>query len=228
MMRSPQALAIAVRRPDGSIILKDEPYHLPGGDLPAPEAPLLRGPLMLIEAMVTGVKALTFSAQAALQRRRREQPLGWGSITLTLGGAFLLAFLFFGFLPHWLSGLVGRLSGHPLTPADLSFHVVDGIIKTPLSCCISGESPCFPISAGSSNITARNTSPSAPSRPGSPWKWSYARQHPTGPRPLRHLLHPGGAPGEHLHLRHFLPAVSQPDPHAAWPTTFSRCWSRWA
>ena len=26
MMRSPRALAIAVRRPDGTIVLKDEPY----------------------------------------------------------------------------------------------------------------------------------------------------------------------------------------------------------
>ena len=172
MMRSPRALAIAVRRPDGTIVLKDEPYISLAETYPLLKRPFVRGPLTLIEAMVTGVKALTFSAQAALQEEEEEeQPLGWGSITLTLGGAFLLAFLFFGFLPHWLSGLAGRLSGHPITPADLSFHVVDGIIKTPLSCCISGVSPCFPIFAGSSNITGRNTSPSAPSRPGRPWKW---------------------------------------------------------
>ena len=65
--------------------------------------------------MVTGVKALTFSAQAALQEEdsEEEEPLGWGSITLTLGGAFLMAFLFFGFLPHWLSGKAGFLVGRP-------------------------------------------------------------------------------------------------------------------
>jgi uncharacterized protein YqhQ len=81
--------------------------------------------------MVTGVKALTFSAQAALQEEdsQEEEPLGWGSIALTLGGAFLMAFLFFGFLPHWLSGMAGYLVGRPLTPADFAFHVIDGIIK---------------------------------------------------------------------------------------------------
>jgi uncharacterized protein YqhQ len=88
--------------------------------------------VILIEAMVTGVKALTFSAQAALQEEdggKEEEPLGWGSITLTLGGAFLMAFLFFGFLPHWLSGKAGYLLGRTLTPADFTFHAIDGIIK---------------------------------------------------------------------------------------------------
>ena len=130
MMRSPRALAIAVRRPDGTIILKDEPYTSLAETYRLLKRPFLRGPLTLIEALVTGVKALTFSAQAALQEEEQdESPLGWGSLTVTLGGAFLLAFLFFGFLPHWLSGLAGRLAGYPLTPADLSFHIIDGLIK---------------------------------------------------------------------------------------------------
>jgi uncharacterized protein YqhQ len=132
MMRSPHAMAIAVRRPDGSVILKDEPYHSLGERYPILKKPVLRGPVILIEAMVTGVKALTFSAQAALQEEGdgpEEEPLGWGSIALTLGGAFLMAFLFFGFLPHWLSGKAGYLFGRALTPADFTFHVVDGIIK---------------------------------------------------------------------------------------------------
>ena len=131
MMRSPRALAIAVRRPDDTIILKDEPYTSLAETYPLLKRPFLRGPLTLIEALVTGVKALTFSAQAALQENEPdEQPLGWGSLAVTLGGAFLLAFLFFGFLPHWLSGLVGRVAGYPITPADLSFHIIDGLIKT--------------------------------------------------------------------------------------------------
>jgi uncharacterized protein YqhQ len=131
MMRSPHALAVAVRRPDGSVILKDEPYFSLGERYPVLKRPFLRGPLILIESMVTGVKALTFSAQAALQEEdsQEDEPLGWGSIILTLGGAFLMAFLFFGFLPHWLSGKAGYLMGRALTPADFTFHVIDGVIK---------------------------------------------------------------------------------------------------
>jgi uncharacterized protein YqhQ len=129
MMRSPHALAIAVRRPDGSVLLKDEPYSSLGECYPLLKRPFLRGPAILIEALVTGVRALTFSAQAAAQEGEEAEPLGWGSLLLTLGGAFILAFLLFGFLPHWLSGLIGALTGHPLTPADFAFHVIDGLIK---------------------------------------------------------------------------------------------------
>jgi uncharacterized protein YqhQ len=132
MMRSPHAMAVAVRRPDGTVILKDEAYHSLAERYPILKRVFLRGPVILIEAMVTGVKALTFSAQAALQEEdadKEDEPLGWGSLVLTLGGAFLMAFLFFGFLPHWLSGKAGFLVGRSLTPADFTFHVIDGIIK---------------------------------------------------------------------------------------------------
>ena len=130
MMRSPHALAIAVRRPDGTVLLKDELYTSLVERYPLLKRPLLRGPVILLEALVTGVQALTFSAQAALEEEGQEQPpLGWGSLILTLGGAFLLAFVIFGFLPHWLSGLAGYLSGHPLTPADFTFHIIDAVIK---------------------------------------------------------------------------------------------------
>jgi uncharacterized protein YqhQ len=128
MMRSPHALAIAVRRPDGSVLLKDEPYTSLGERYPWLKRPFLRGPVILLEALVTGVRALTYSAQAALQEEE-EEPLGWWSLLLTLGGAFVLAFILFGFLPHWLSGLIGVLMGRPLTPADFAFHVIDGLIK---------------------------------------------------------------------------------------------------
>ena len=73
MMRSPHALAIAVRRPDGSVILKDEPYDSLADRYPLLKRPFLRGPVILIEAMVTGVKALTFSAQAALQEEDADK-----------------------------------------------------------------------------------------------------------------------------------------------------------
>jgi uncharacterized protein YqhQ len=127
MMRSPKALAIAVRRPDGTVLLKDEPFSSLGERYPLLKKPFLRGPAVLLEALVTGVQALTFSAQAALDEE--EEKLGWGSLLLTLGGAFGLAFVLFGFLPHWLSSMAGYLTGRPLTTADFTFHVIDGIIK---------------------------------------------------------------------------------------------------
>ena len=76
MMRSPQALAVAVRLPDGSVVLKDEPFISLTARYPLFKKPLLRGPVILIEALVTGVQALTFSAQAALGGRRNPAGLG--------------------------------------------------------------------------------------------------------------------------------------------------------
>jgi uncharacterized protein YqhQ len=86
MMRSPQALAIAVRLPNGSVLLKDEPFISLTSRYAVLKKPLLRGPVILIEALVTGVQALTFSAQAALEEEQEQ--LGWGSLALTLGGAW--------------------------------------------------------------------------------------------------------------------------------------------
>ncbi len=128
MMRSPQALAVAVRLPNGEVLLKDEPYTSLTARYPLLKRPFFRGPVILIESLVTGIRALSFSAQSALEEE--ETNLGWGSIALTMGGAFLLAFLLFGFLPHYLSGLAGYLTGgRPLTPKHFLFHAIDGVIK---------------------------------------------------------------------------------------------------
>ncbi len=180
MMRSPHALAVAVRRPDGSVILKDEPYRSLADSYPILKRPVLRGPLILIEAMVTGVKALTFSAQAALQEEETdEQPLGWGSITLTLGGAFLLAFLFFGFLPHWLSAQAGRLAGTILTPADLSFHIIDGIIKTSFILLYIWGISFFPDIHRVFQYHGAEHKSICTFEHGQPLEVEYARRHPT-------------------------------------------------
>ena len=127
MMRSPRAVAIAVRKSDGSIALKDEPFISLGERYPLLKRPFFRGPVILFEALVLGVKALNFSAQAALEEE--ETSLGSGAIFLTLAGAFALAFVLFGFLPHWLTGALGYLGGPVLTPADFAFHLVDALIK---------------------------------------------------------------------------------------------------
>jgi uncharacterized protein YqhQ len=127
MMRSPRALAIAVRLPDGSLLLQDEPYLALGERYPLLKKPFLRGPVVLLEALITGIRALTFSAQAALGEE--EEQLGWAGLALTLTAAFALAFVVFGFLPHYLSGLAGYLWGQALSPADFTFHLIDGLLK---------------------------------------------------------------------------------------------------
>lgn len=62
MMRGPKDIAIAVRKPDGDIVLKEEPVkELPKiGFL---KWPLIRGSVALFSSMVVGMKALTYSAE---------------------------------------------------------------------------------------------------------------------------------------------------------------------
>ncbi|MFP3866549.1 MAG: DUF1385 domain-containing protein [Desulfobacteraceae bacterium] len=127
MMRAPHVMTIAVRRPDGSIIVKADRLKLLGDRLPFLRWPFFRGPIVLWESLLYGIRALTFSAHAAVDEE--EEQLGSGAMIITVISAFALALFFFGLLPHYLSGLVGRLWGQELTTEALSFHVIDGLFK---------------------------------------------------------------------------------------------------
>lgn len=127
MMRAKHSLAIAVKRPDGSIVLKQDRLHTLAERFPCLRWPFLRGPVVLLEALVYGIKALTFSAQASLNEE--EEQLSPWHMFVTILFAFTLAVLFFGLLPHYLSGWAGRLWGADLTVDNFTFHVVDGILK---------------------------------------------------------------------------------------------------
>lgn len=127
MMRAGNVWAIAVKRPDGSIILKEERLRPLAERFPILKWPFLRGPVILLEALVYGIKALTFSAHASLDEE--EEQLSPVAMAITILSATLMAILVFGILPHILSGLLGRLWGQELTVKNFAFHLLDGLIK---------------------------------------------------------------------------------------------------
>lgn len=127
MMRAQDRLAIAVKRPDGSVVLKEDTLHTLAQRFPFLKWPFLRGPVILLEAIVYGIKALSFSAHASLDEEE-EQLSSW-QMFLTILFAFGMAIAFFGLLPHYLSGLAGWLWEAQLTVDNFSFHVVDGVLK---------------------------------------------------------------------------------------------------
>lgn len=62
MMRGPKDIAIAVRKPDGDIVLKKDPIKaLP--KFPMLKWPIIRGSVALVSSMIIGIKALTYSAE---------------------------------------------------------------------------------------------------------------------------------------------------------------------
>ncbi len=98
MMRGPAHLATAVRQPDGGITIDRQPLKTAGDRWPLLKKPLVRGVVALVESLVYGMKALSFSAQVAGDE---EEELTDKEIALTMGGAFLIAILLFIVLPTY-------------------------------------------------------------------------------------------------------------------------------
>jgi uncharacterized protein YqhQ len=65
MMRSPHFIAVAVRKPDNKIVIKNLPYQGISSRIPLLKKPVFRGVAGLIESMVQGVDALSYSANIA-------------------------------------------------------------------------------------------------------------------------------------------------------------------
>lgn len=126
MMRSPDRVAVAVRRPDGKIILKTEPYVSYTKRNKVWNLPIIRGAIVLIESMVLGIKALTFSGDIAAAdiNDKRDEKKGTKNIWLGLTLIFSLAvgLLLFFYLPLVLTDLLGAKTG-------FWFNVVDGILR---------------------------------------------------------------------------------------------------
>ena len=65
MMRSPRCLAVAVRRPDGSIVVREDAWISIFERLKFLRWPGLRGSVILVESLYNGIQALNFSAAHA-------------------------------------------------------------------------------------------------------------------------------------------------------------------
>jgi len=146
MMRSPGSLAMAVRLPDGRIVVREQHWMGLSQRYKFLRWPLLRGTVVLLESMTNGVSALTFSAnQAAMAEAEKQarstdgakpvaQPADSGALSAlalfgTVAVAVGMALLLFVVVPHALTALLGRLSGDAFDVSSGWFHLIDGLIK---------------------------------------------------------------------------------------------------
>ena len=121
MMRGRKAAVTAVRRPDGELVMDIQPLAaIYSGWMR--RTPLLRGIIVLIEAIVLGIKSLLYSANVSLEEE--EEELSKKSIWVMLTIALALAVGLFFIAPLFLTKLA-----NPLIPNSLLFHVIEGIIR---------------------------------------------------------------------------------------------------
>ena len=131
MMRAPRAMAIAVRRPSGEIVVKREQMPPLSERYPIVKLPILRGAVALFTSLILGIKALNFSANEALEEEvdengesKKEELTSW-ALAGTMAVAFGFGIALFFFLPLYLTKLLVPIIGDH----NVIFNLVDGVIR---------------------------------------------------------------------------------------------------
>lgn len=99
MMRGPRRMAVAVRRPDRSIVVREEEIVPWNERWPVLKLPIARGAAAVVESIALGLDAMMFSANQAAETE--EDQLSRGEMTMTLLIAAGLAIFLFVLLPTW-------------------------------------------------------------------------------------------------------------------------------
>ena len=121
MMKGPEKIATAVREPSGQITVRVEPVHSIGERYPIFKKPLLRGVIALGEALIYGLKALSFSAQAAGEE---GEELSAKEIALTMAAAFGLAVLLFVIVPTYAAKFI-----HSAVTDPRLLNLFEGVLR---------------------------------------------------------------------------------------------------
>jgi len=121
MMRGSRTMAVALRHPEGHILVETEPLNEALYRGPISRIPFLRGLVMLWDALGLGTKALMVSADvAAGEEVSLSGPATWGVMFLGVGlgvGLFML-------LPSFLVGLVASY-----IPSEWLSSLLEGIVR---------------------------------------------------------------------------------------------------
>ena len=119
MMRGSRMLAVALRHPEGHIMVETEPLNEALYRGPISRIPFLRGLVMLWDALGLGMKALMMSADVAMgEEVSLSGPVGWGTALVGVGmgvGLFMV-------LPSFLVGLLA-------IPLEWLSSLLEGIVR---------------------------------------------------------------------------------------------------
>ena len=132
MMRSPRYIAVAVRKANQKILIRAKPYSSVMSQYSFLKKPVLRGVATLVESMIQGIEALSYSAEVVSaeeglsshpSEQDSEQKLSRFAIALSILTSFAFGMGLFVALPHlmtvWLSS--GRFFSSQL-PVQYFMH----------------------------------------------------------------------------------------------------------
>jgi uncharacterized protein YqhQ len=138
MMRSPHFIAIAVRKPNRKIAIRYYSNRAISDRFPVLKKPVLRGVVTLIESMVQGIKALSYSAEVATLEEEEtgssgksaSEPVSDWALMGSVAVALLMGLGVFVALPHFLTTvLLHRFGESAITIKSPAFHLLDGLLK---------------------------------------------------------------------------------------------------
>ena len=121
MMRDANKTATAVRLPNGEIEVETHPVTSIRERYPVLNLPLIRGSVIMVESLVIGMRALSFSAQAAGEE---DEQMTKKEIAMTILFALVLASVLFIVIPTGAAHLAAAYTDDPVV-----FNLIEGGIR---------------------------------------------------------------------------------------------------
>jgi uncharacterized protein YqhQ len=125
MMRGRRQMAVAVRAPDGQVVVHEEPLAAAIYTHNWGQWPFVRGVTMLWDALGLGMRALLWSADVAVKEEGQEEvqftgPVAWTTVAVALAFAIGIFFFLPTLAAKWLS---------PLGAGALLVSLIEGVIR---------------------------------------------------------------------------------------------------
>ncbi|WP_315004304.1 DUF1385 domain-containing protein [uncultured Selenomonas sp.] len=121
MMRDAHRTATAVRLPNGEIDVETRMVSSIRDRYPVLNLPLIRGSVIMVESLIIGMRALSFSAQAAGEE---DEQMTKKEIAMTILFALVLASILFIVIPTGAAHLAAAYTDDPIV-----FNLIEGGIR---------------------------------------------------------------------------------------------------
>jgi uncharacterized protein YqhQ len=130
MMRAPHSYCVTVRKPNGELVTETSALPRVSEKYPIFKLPVLRGLGTLGQAMWLGLKALRFSAAAALddgQSQSKSKDVSSWMMGVNLGFSLLFFLFLYKFVPLYLATQIGHY--YPSMHGRFAVNMADGVIR---------------------------------------------------------------------------------------------------